>query len=167
MLNRHNTLIINHTSSGDIRVMHSTLMKMRSTNSCKRLCWWKTQTYLLTFVHSTQSKWQVWRVLEEMRGLFTGVYSCSWAPPWQRYLLSICQRSSGASKVCPEGTPIPSEQWVRLQFYPQNPRTKTAELYRMRLPVKMMVQKTVSEIAHWRTLLCCDIPLPTRICITL
>lgn len=45
------------------------------------------------------------------------------------------------SKVCTEGTPVPPEQWLRLEFYPRNPRTKTAELYRKRLPVKMMVQK--------------------------
>ena len=46
---------------------------------------------------------------------------------------AMCQRPNGASKVCPEGTPIPLEQWVRLQFYPQNPRMKTAELYHKRL----------------------------------
>ena len=50
--------------------------------------------------------------------------------------------------MSPSGTSIPSQQWVRLQFYPRNPRTKTAELYHKRLPVKMMVQKRQFRKTH-------------------
>ena len=34
------------------------------------------------------------------------------------------------AEKCPEGTPAPYEQWVRLQFCPKNPRTKVAAQYK-------------------------------------
>ena len=43
--------------------------------------------------------------------------------------LSVRDLVEQVSKQCPEGTPIPSLQWVHLQFYPKNPRTKAAALY--------------------------------------
>ena len=52
------------------------------------------------------------------------------------------------SKLCPADTPIPSQQFLRLQFYPQNPRTKTAEQYYKCLPVKMMVQMRQFRKTH-------------------
>ena len=45
------------------------------------------------------------------------------------------------SKLCPYGTPIPSVQWVHLQFHPKNPRTKAAAQFRKTIPVKMMIQQ--------------------------
>ena len=39
------------------------------------------------------------------------------------------------AKMCP-GEPVPSEQWVRLQFCPRNPRAKTASQYRSQFKVK-------------------------------
>lgn len=45
------------------------------------------------------------------------------------------------TKACPEGTLIPSQQWVRLQFCPKNSRKKAAAQFCSRLPIKMMVQK--------------------------
>jgi hypothetical protein len=39
------------------------------------------------------------------------------------------------SKMCP-GEPIPSEQWVRLQFFPKNSCAKTASQYKSQFPVK-------------------------------
>ena len=62
--------------------------------------------------------------------------------------LSVRDLVEQVSKKCPPGTPLPSLQWVRLQFYPRNPRTKTASLFRKRLPVKMMVQKRQFRKAH-------------------
>ena len=62
--------------------------------------------------------------------------------------LSVRDLVQEVSKLCPEGTPIPSFQWVRLQFYPKNPRTKTASLYRKRLRIKMMVQKRQFRKSH-------------------
>ena len=50
--------------------------------------------------------------------------------------------------MCPLGTPIPSVQWVRLQFCPRHPRAKVATLYRSRFKVKMMVQKRLFRQDH-------------------
>ena len=44
------------------------------------------------------------------------------------------------SQMCP-GEPIPSEEWVRLQFCPKNPHAKVASQYRCQFDVKIMVQK--------------------------
>ena len=51
------------------------------------------------------------------------------------------------SKLCPD-QPVPSEQWVRLQFFPKNPRAKLATQYRSRFEVKMMVQKRQFHPEH-------------------
>ena len=55
--------------------------------------------------------------------------------------ISVRDLVEQVAKKCPYGTPVPSEQWVRRQFCPKNPRTKTAAQYRKQLPVKMMIQK--------------------------
>ena len=62
--------------------------------------------------------------------------------------ISVRDLIQEVSKMCP-GEPVPSEQWVRLQFSPRNPRTKTALQYRSQVNVKMMVQKK---------------PIPTQAC---
>ena len=62
--------------------------------------------------------------------------------------LSVRDLTEQVSNKCPTGTPVPSLQWVRLQFFPKNPRTKTAALYHKRLPVKMMVQKRQFRKSH-------------------
>ena len=54
--------------------------------------------------------------------------------------ISVHDLVEQVAKRCPEGTAIPSEQWVRLQFWPKNP-WKAAFQYTKQLPVKMMVQK--------------------------
>ena len=51
------------------------------------------------------------------------------------------------SKLCPD-QPVPSEQWVCLQFFPKNPRAKVATQYRSRFEVKMMVQKRQFRLEH-------------------
>lgn len=43
------------------------------------------------------------------------------------------------AKMCP-GEPVPSEQWVRLQFFPKNSHAKTASQYKSQFPVKRMRQ---------------------------
>ena len=62
--------------------------------------------------------------------------------------ISVRDLVEQVSKKCPPGTPIPSHQWVRLQFYPRHPRTKASANYRRRLPVKMMVQKRQFRKSH-------------------
>ena len=50
-------------------------------------------------------------------------------------------------KMCP-GEPVPSEQWVRLQFCPKNPHAKTSSQYRSQFQIKMMVQKRQFRQTH-------------------
>ena len=49
--------------------------------------------------------------------------------------------------LCPSGTPIPSKQWVRLQFWPKNPTTKASLQHTGRLKVKFMVR--ARQIRMW------------------
>ena len=44
------------------------------------------------------------------------------------------------AKRCPEGTPIPSEAWLRYQFWPTDPSKRSASQYTGRLKVKYKVQ---------------------------
>ena len=62
--------------------------------------------------------------------------------------LSVRDLVEQVAKKCPPDTPIPSLQWVHLQFYPKNPRAKTAGIYRKRLSIKMMVQKRQFRKTH-------------------
>ena len=54
--------------------------------------------------------------------------------------ISIRDLIDQVSQICPE-EPVPSEEWVRLQFCPKNPHAKVASQYRCQFDVKMMVQK--------------------------
>ena len=49
---------------------------------------------------------------------------------------------------CPEGIPIPSEQWLRLQFWPKNKTNKSALQYTGKLDVKFMVQARQTRKWH-------------------
>ena len=49
-----------------------------------------------------------------------------------RYLLNE------VAKQCPEGVPVPSKQWLRLQFWPKNPCLKSALQYTGKLKVKFI-----------------------------
>lgn len=71
--------------------------------------------------------------------------------------ISVRDLVEQVAKRCPEGTAIPSEQWVRLQFWPKNPRTKAASQYTKRLPVKMMVQKRQFRQNHMDSHYCAAI----------
>ena len=51
-------------------------------------------------------------------------------------------------KRCPEGTPYPSKQWLRLQFWPKNPTNKTALQYTGKLNVKVMIQSRQLRVQH-------------------
>ena len=44
-------------------------------------------------------------------------------------IISVRDLVQEVTKLCPPETPIPSLQWVRLQFCPRNPRAKVASLY--------------------------------------
>ena len=51
-------------------------------------------------------------------------------------------------KRCSEDTPIPSLQWLRLQFWPRNASLRTASTYTGRLKVKFMIQAREYRKAH-------------------
>ena len=61
---------------------------------------------------------------------------------WQKRSQSdlVCE----VAKMCP-GEPVPSEQWVDLQFCPKNPRAKTASQNSSQFKVKMMVHNVSSD----------------------
>ncbi|KAK6177156.1 hypothetical protein SNE40_015315 [Patella caerulea] len=56
------------------------------------------------------------------------------------YAISIEDLVSIIKKRLPENTPIPSNEWVRLQFWPTNPNTITALRYTARFEVKFTIQ---------------------------
>lgn len=51
-------------------------------------------------------------------------------------------------KRCPEETPIPSIQWLRLQFWPRNSHVQAASAYTGKLKVKFMVQARQYRLTH-------------------
>ena len=46
-----------------------------------------------------------------------------------------------AKSLCPEGTLIPTQEWLRLQFWPKNKHAKVSLQYTGRLKLKYMVQQ--------------------------
>nr|XP_022306505.1 uncharacterized protein LOC111112916 isoform X2 [Crassostrea virginica] len=50
--------------------------------------------------------------------------------------------------ICPENTPIPSEQWLRLQFAPKNPSSLASLQYTGNLKVKFQVQSRQLRKTH-------------------
>ena len=54
--------------------------------------------------------------------------------------MSVQDLVDKVASMCPEGTPIPSPQWVKLQFWPKNPIAKASLQYTGKLRVKFMVE---------------------------
>jgi hypothetical protein len=52
---------------------------------------------------------------------------------------------------CPPKTPIPSAQWLRLQFWPKNPTRLSSLQFTGRLPLKFMVQTRQLRAYHMDT----------------
>ena len=48
----------------------------------------------------------------------------------------------------PEGMPIPSTEWIRLQFWPSNPYANVAVQYTGRYNLKFKVQRSLLRAAH-------------------
>ena len=51
-------------------------------------------------------------------------------------------------KICPENTPIPSVQWLRLQFWPRRSNAGFAKHQNGRLPIKFMIQARQFRKSH-------------------
>ena len=50
--------------------------------------------------------------------------------------------------LCPEGTAIPSQEWLRLQFWPKNRHARVSLQYTGRLQVKYMIQQRQFRKEH-------------------
>ena len=62
--------------------------------------------------------------------------------------LSAVDLHRQVSSQCPEGTAIPSVQWLRNQFWPRRPTAKSASRYTGRLRIKFMVQARQLRANH-------------------
>jgi len=83
-----------------------------------------------------------WKQYELVLQECTAVHECRHdSTTFLACALSVRDLIEQVAKKCSPGVPIPSLQWVRLQFYPKNSQAKTAGLYRKCLTIKMMVQK--------------------------
>ena len=62
--------------------------------------------------------------------------------------ISVNDFVTQVSRRCPDGTQIPSEAWVRLQFWPKNKHHKSSCHYTGKLDVKFMVQSRQLRKSH-------------------
>ena len=62
--------------------------------------------------------------------------------------ISVRDLVEQVTSMCPSGTPIPSQQWVRLQFWPKNPTANASLQHTGRLQVKFMVQARQLRMWH-------------------
>ncbi len=62
--------------------------------------------------------------------------------------ISIRDLQEQVAARCPTATPIPSQEWVRLQFWPKTPRSHAAIHYTGRLNVKCMIQQRQYRKEH-------------------
>ena len=52
------------------------------------------------------------------------------------------------AKKCPDGTPLPSKQWLKLQFWPRNCHNKSSVRYSGKLKIKFMIQSRQFRKTH-------------------
>lgn len=62
--------------------------------------------------------------------------------------MSVRDFHDQVTKLCPEGTPIPSIQWLRIQFWPRRLNCGFAKRQRGRLQIKFMVQARQFRKVH-------------------
>lgn len=62
--------------------------------------------------------------------------------------ISVCDLREQVANRCQSDTPLPSEEYIRLQFLPRRKNTKTAEHYTGKLEVKSMVQQRQWRKSH-------------------
>ena len=62
--------------------------------------------------------------------------------------MSVRDLLEQVSKRLPEGTPIPSKQWLRLQFWPRKISTATSRYFTGKLKLKFMVQARQFRKSH-------------------
>ena len=62
--------------------------------------------------------------------------------------LSVRELHDGVKKMAPEDCPIPSIQWLRLQFWPRNKHAATSRYFTGKLKLKFMVQSRQFRSSH-------------------
>ena len=62
--------------------------------------------------------------------------------------ISVRDLLEQVSACCPQGTEIPSKQWLRLQFWPKTPSNRNSLQYTGKLNVKFMVQARQLRKTH-------------------
>ncbi|GES98049.1 hypothetical protein GLOIN_2v1782174 [Rhizophagus clarus] len=62
--------------------------------------------------------------------------------------ISIRDFQNQVLKICPLNIPIPSLQWIRLQFWPKNPTHKSSLQFTCKLPIKFIVQTRQLRCDH-------------------
>ena len=62
--------------------------------------------------------------------------------------ISIRDFTAQVKAKCPDGTPIPSEEWVRLQFWPKTHKAKASLQHTGRFTLKFMVQQRQWRHSH-------------------
>ena len=67
------------------------------------------------------------------------------------HAISVRDFRDQVKKICPAETEIPSIQWIRLQFHPQNPTYKSSIRHTGKLNAKFMVQARQLRINHMDT----------------
>ena len=61
---------------------------------------------------------------------------------------SVSDFYNQVAQKCPADTPLPSKEWLRLQFWPKNCQTKSSVRYTGKLKVKFMVQSRQFRKTH-------------------
>jgi hypothetical protein len=64
------------------------------------------------------------------------------------HAISVRDLIDQVTKICPPDTPIPSKQWLHMQFSPNNETVKVSEYYTGRLNIKYMVQARQLRVDH-------------------
>ena len=62
--------------------------------------------------------------------------------------MSVADLHSAIKERCPENTPIPSLQWLCLQFWPRNASIRTVAQHTGKLKIKFMVQARQFRLTH-------------------
>ena len=94
-----------------------------------------------------QTKYDVfWRKCEEFLQECTAVHECRHGETcFMARAISVRDLIDQVTSRCPEGTPIPSEAWVKYNFCP---RSKSTKHYTGRLKVKRHIQKRLFRKEH-------------------
>uniref|UniRef100_A0A1X7UZ84 Uncharacterized protein n=1 Tax=Amphimedon queenslandica TaxID=400682 RepID=A0A1X7UZ84_AMPQE len=62
--------------------------------------------------------------------------------------ISVRDLIQEVTRLCPEGTPVPSQAWVFLNICPRNPHSLVAKRYTGRLQAKHVIQKRQFRKSH-------------------